>query len=109
MILGLFGRRGRWRRRRGIRPRPLGGAGSLAAATLGCLGLDLANGLFEGQPLARDFRFAQGRRGAAQLRHQGRARAFVECTPGLAGILVETGYGASDERIVVGHRSRLHG
>ena len=59
------------------------------------------------QPLARDLRFAQRRLHAAQLRHQRGARALVERAAGLAGVLVETGDGAGDERVVVGHRGQL--
>ena len=46
------------------------------------------------------------RRHAAQLRDQRRARPLVERAAGLAGVLLEPGDGAGDERIVVGHRGR---
>ena len=44
---------------------------------------------------------------AAQLRDQRRARALIERTAVLAGVLFEPGDGAGDERVVVGHRSSL--
>ena len=43
------------------------------------------------------------RRHPAQLRDQRRARALIERAAVLAGVLFETGDGAGDERIVVGH------
>src|SRR5207253_9179224 len=68
------------------------------------LGLHLADRFLEREPLARDVRLVERRRHPAQLRQQGRARALVERTAVLAAVLFETGDGAGDERIIVGHR-----
>src|SRR5262249_51884013 len=68
------------------------------------LGLDLADRLLEREPLARDVRFRERRLHAAQLRHQGGARALVQGATRLAGALVETGDRLVDEGIVVGHQ-----
>ena len=66
-------------------------------------GLDLADRLFERKALARDVGFRQGRRHAAQLGDQRRARALVERTTVLAVVLVETGDGAGYERVIISH------
>jgi hypothetical protein len=119
---GLVCRRGRggWRRRiggtsacatqciaRALKSRRH--ARSLAAA-LGGLGFDLSNRLFQRQPLAGDFGFAQGRLHAAQLGDQSGTRTLVERAPALAGRTgIQSGDGASDQRVIVGHiNSTVH-
>jgi hypothetical protein len=67
-------------------------------------GFDLADRDLERQPLAGDVGFLERRPHRSQLRQQSRARPFVERAPIFAVVLVETGDGARDERIVVGHR-----
>src|SRR5262249_11844874 len=67
------------------------------------LGLDLADGLLEGEALARDVRLRQRRLHAAQLRHPRGARALVTRATGLAGALVEPGNRLVDQGVVVGH------
>ena len=67
--------------------------------------LDLADRLFERQPLARDLGFFERRSHAAKLRHQRDARPLVKRAPVLAGVLFQTGDGAGDQRMVVGHRA----
>ena len=60
--------------------------------------LDLADRLFERQPLAGDLGFARAAGShAAKLRHQRRARPLVKRTPVLAGVLVQAGDGAGDQ------------
>src|SRR6267378_3379951 len=71
---------------------------------LGGLGLDLAHGLFQRQPLTGDFGFAQRRLHAAQLRDQRSARPLVERAAALSGGTgVQSGNGAGDERVVISH------
>src|SRR5258705_5811769 len=71
---------------------------------LGGLGLDLAHGLFQRQPLTGDFGFAQRRLHAAQLRDQRSARPLVERAAALSGGTgVQSGDGAGDERVVISH------
>ena len=85
------------------RERVAPGAGRVAGA-LGGLGFDLAHGLFQRQPLAGDFGFAQGRLHAAQLRDQRRARPLIKRTTALAGGTgVQSGNGAGDQRVVISH------
>src|SRR5262249_13112856 len=69
-------------------------------------GLDLADRLLQRQPLAGDLGLVERRLHAAQLRHQRSPRALVERTAVLAGVLVETGDSARDERLIVGHLLR---
>ena len=71
------------------------------------LSLDLADRLLEREPLARDVGFRQGRRHAAQLGDQRRARALVERTAVLAVVLLQTGDRAGYERVIIGHRVEL--
>ena len=76
----------------------------IASAPCG-FGLDLADRLFEREPLARDLGFGQRRIvHPAQLRDQSRARPLIEQAAPLAGILLETGDGLGDERIVISHQ-----
>ncbi len=71
---------------------------------LGGFGLDLAHSLFERQPLAGDFGFAQRRLHAAQLRDQRRARPLIKRAAALAGGTgIQSGNGARDQRIVISH------
>src|SRR5467141_2954346 len=80
-------------------PGPCGVPGAL-----GGLGLDLAHGLFQRQPLTGDFGFAQRRLHAAQLRDQRSARPLVERAAALSGGTgVQSGDGAGDERVVISH------
>jgi len=62
------------------------GARSVPGA-LGGLGLDLAHGLFQRQPLPGDFGFAQRRLHAAQLRDQRGARPLIERAAAFSGAL----------------------
>ncbi len=105
-------RGGWWRgthRRRGGRSR--GAPERVAAAgarrfpgALGGLGLDLAHGFFQRQPLAGDFGFAQRRLDAAQLRDQRGARPLIKRAAALAGGTgVQSGNGAGDQRVVISH------
>ena len=71
------------------------------------LSLDLADQLLEREALARDVGFRQGRRHAAQLGDQRRARALVERTAVLAVVLLQTGDRAGYERVIIGHRFQL--
>ena len=106
-------------RRNAARPDGGGAAARRGGAAGGCCGrvgarsaiaarglrLDLADRLFEREPLAGDFGFLQRRIDAAQLRDQRRARPLIERTAGLAGVLFETGDGAGNQRVIVGHAS----
>src|SRR5712671_3140389 len=79
------------------------GARSVPGA-LGGLGLDLAHGLFQRQPLAGDFGFAQRRLHAAQLRDQRGARPLIERAAAFSGGTgVQSGNGAGDQRVVISH------
>src|SRR5712691_6029085 len=79
------------------------GARSVPGA-LGGLGLDLAHGLFQRQPLTGDFGFAQRRLHAAQLRDQRSARPLIERAAAFSGGTgVQSGNGAGDQRVVVSH------
>src|SRR5712671_5254539 len=79
------------------------GARSVPGA-LGGLGLDLAHGLFQRQPLAGDFGFAQRRLHAAQLRDQRGARPLIERAAAFSGGTgVQSGDGAGDQRVVISH------
>src|SRR6185295_7465094 len=83
--------------RRLLRPR------RIAPAPRG-LRLDLADRLFEGEPLARDLGLGQRRIvHPAQLRDQSRARALIEQATSFAGILFKTGDSLGNERIIIGH------
>ena len=74
------------------------------AGALGGLGLDLAHGLFQRQPLAGDLGFAQRRFDAAQLRDQRGACPFIQRTAALAGSTgIQSGNGAGNQRVVVSH------
>ena len=94
---GTAGRRARrWRRRgRGCR--------SLGARTTRRFGFDLADGFFQRQTLARDFRLFQRRVDSTQLRNQRRARPIIERTASLAGVPIEPGDSARDQWIIIGH------
>ena len=93
---------GWWRgthRRRGASAGARGVPGAL-----GGFGLDLAYGLFQRQPLAGDFGFAQRRLDTAQLRDQRGARPFIKRTAALAGSTgVQSGDGAGNQRVVISH------
>ena len=69
--------------------------------------LDLADRFLEREALAGDVRLVERRRDPAQLRKQGGTRPFVERTAVLAVVLFETGDGAGDQWIIIGHRSLL--
>ena len=110
LLLRIILRRGRLRRRDLER---IGGLGAIDPPALGRrvearlarrLGLDLADRLLEGEPLARDIRLRQRRLHAAQLRHQCGTRTLVQGATGLAGTLVETGNRLVDQGVVVGHQ-----
>ena len=65
--------------------------------------LDLADRLFQRQPLAGDVGFVERRIDAAQLADQRGARALIQRTADFAGVLVETGDGARDQGVIVSH------
>ena len=69
--------------------------------------LDLADRFLEREALAGDVGLVERRRDPAQLRKQGGTRPFVERTAVLAVVLFETGDGAGDQWIIIGHRSLL--
>src|SRR4029077_17581126 len=75
----------------------------LVARALGGIGLDLADRLLKCEALARDVGFVERRFDAAPLVDQRGARALVEHAAVLAGVLVEPGDGAGDQRVVVSH------
>ena len=75
-----------------FRPRPLGG-----------VVLDPADRFLQRQPLARDVGFVERGLDAAQLGDQRAARALVQRTAVLAGVLVEAGDGAGDQGVIVSH------
>src|SRR5205814_6228119 len=86
------------------------GAGTIATSAraryftsaLSRLGLDLAYGLFERQPLPGDLGLAKRRFDTAQLRDQRGARPFIERAATLAGSTgVQSGDGAGNQRVVV--------
>ncbi len=78
------------------------------AGALGGLGFDLADGLFQRQPLAGNLGFGERRLHAAELRDQGRARPFIERAPAFAGSVgVQGGNSAGDQRIVISHFSSI--
>src|SRR5271165_1854592 len=70
--------------------------------------LHLANRFFEREALAGDVGFIERGGEPAQLRKQSRARTFVERTAILAVVLFETGDGACNERVIIGHRSSAY-
>jgi hypothetical protein len=101
---GRRGRRRRWHGRRlNRRLGRLRAARSVYPRAPRGFRLDLAHRFLERQPLPGDLGFLQRRLDPAQLRDQGRPRPFVQGTTGLAGILVETGYGTGNERVIVSH------
>ena len=110
---GTNRRRGRRRaKRRRRRAGAVGAAGApergalpeREAWALGGLGLDLAHGLFQRQPLAGNFGFAQRRLHAAQLPDQRLARPHIERAAALAGGTgVQSGNGAGNQRVVISH------
>ena len=63
----------------------------------------LADRLLQRQPLARDVGFIERGIDAAQLGDQRAARALVQRTAVLAGVLVEAGDGAGDQGKIVSH------
>lgn len=71
------------------------------------LGLNLADGVFQGQALAGDLGLRKGRIYAAKLRHQGRAGALIKCAPPLRGIVRKPLYGPGDEWMIVCHCSQF--
>ncbi len=79
----------------------------LGARSAHRLGFDLADRVFERQPLARDVRLRERRIDAAQLRHQGRARPLVERPASFAGAGAKAFDGAGDERVIVCHFTSL--
>jgi hypothetical protein len=82
--------------------------GSLLGARLTCcVGLDLADGVFQRQAFFGDFRFRQRRVDRTQLRYQRVARPFVKRPSGFARAAFKTFHGPGDERMVVGHRFSL--
>ncbi len=79
------------------------GAGSIPGA-LGGLGLDLAHGFFQRQPLAGDLGFAERRLDAAQLRDQCGARPLIKRAAALAGSTgIQSGDGTGNQRVVISH------
>src|SRR6516225_6968774 len=73
----------------------------------GRLGLNLADGVFQGQALAGDLGLRKGRIYAAKLRHQGRAGALIKCAPPVRGIVRKPLYGPGDEWMIVCHCSQF--
>ena len=89
---------------RGISAAPRCAIGREVSRALGGFGFDLADGLFQRQPLAGDFGFVKRRLNAAQLRDQRGAGPLIERTAALAwGIGVQAGDGAGDQRVIISH------
>ncbi|QCI63604.1 hypothetical protein E8M01_04735 [Phreatobacter stygius] len=67
------------------------------------VGLDLADRVFQRQPLARDVLFGKRRIHAAQLCNQGRSRAVIDRAACLASVLRQSRDGPGDQGRVIGH------
>jgi len=82
--------------------------GAYAAGALGRFRFDLANSLFQRQPLAGDLGFGKRRLNAAQLRDQRSARPLIERTAALAwSIGVQAGNSTCDQRVIISHFSSI--
>jgi len=74
------------------------------AGALGGFRFDFAHGFFQRQPLAGDLGFGKRRLNTAELGNQRGTGPLIERTTAFAGGTgIQSGDGASDQRVVIGH------